>query len=115
MTPSPCRIDLEAGSIVFSYAPEAARQLQARIQTLIQSMKVAGQAQPGDRPAPQPNLDYQYAGEVFLEVFCNPNIWPSPFAAKVLLTVRDDRIRMSIETPLDRLIANINDYLDNSP
>lgn len=112
MTTPTCRLNLETGSVAFGYAPAAARQLQTELKGLIDRIKAATQVTPGDRPTPHANLDYQHAGEVFLEVFCNPNIWPSPFAAKVLLTVRDDRIRLSLETALDRLMSDLNDYLE---
>jgi hypothetical protein len=57
-------------------------------------------------------MEYQYTGEVFLELFCNPNIWPSPFAAKVLITVRDDRIRLTTEAELSRIVDDLNQYLE---
>ena len=56
-------------------------------------------------------MEYQYTGDVFLEIFCNPNIWPSPFAAKVLITLRDDRIRLTTEAELTRLIEDLTEYL----
>ncbi|MEY3329452.1 MAG: hypothetical protein RLZZ115_2335, partial [Cyanobacteriota bacterium] len=54
----------------------------------------------------------QYTGDVFLEIFCNPNIWPSPFAAKVLITIRDERIKLTTEAELTRIIDDVNQYLD---
>lgn len=56
-------------------------------------------------------MEYQYTSDVFLEIFCNPNIWPSPFAAKVLITLRDDRIRLTTEAELTRLIEDLTEYL----
>jgi hypothetical protein len=47
-----------------------------------------------------------------LEIFCNPNIWPTPFAAKVLVTLRDERMRVSTELELTRVIEDLNQYLD---
>jgi hypothetical protein len=57
-------------------------------------------------------MEYQHADEVFLEVFCNPNIWSSPFAAKLLITVRDDRIRLTTEAELTRILEDISQYLE---
>ncbi len=57
-------------------------------------------------------MEYQHTGQVFLEIFCNPNIWPSPFAAKVLVTLRDEQIRLTTEAELTRLIEDVNQYLD---
>jgi hypothetical protein len=51
---------------------------------------------------------------VFLEVFCNPNIYPSPFSAKVLLTVRDDRLRLTTEAELTRVIEDLERYIDQN-
>ena len=66
----------------------------------------------GGKPTPQKPMEYQYTGDVFLEVFCNPNIWPSPFAAKVLITIRDERIKLTTEAELTRIIDDVNQYLD---
>ncbi len=59
-------------------------------------------------------MEYQYTGQVFLEVFCNPNIYPSPFAAKVLITVRDEKIRITTETELNYLIESLENYINNN-
>jgi hypothetical protein len=57
-------------------------------------------------------MEYQYTGEVFLEIFCNPNIWATPFAAKVLITLRDERIRLTTEAELTRVIEDVSQYLE---
>jgi hypothetical protein len=101
-------INLANGSLSFSFTPSAARDLQAATNELLQRLK---NKEPG-KSAPQPPTEYQYTGEVFFEVFCNPNIWPTPFAAKVLITLRDDRIRASAETELTTLIADVSNYLE---
>jgi hypothetical protein len=44
-------------------------------------------------------------------VFCNPNIWPSPFAAKALITLRDDRIRVTTEAEISQIYDDISAYL----
>jgi hypothetical protein len=59
-------------------------------------------------------MEHQYIGEVFLEVFCNPNIWPTPFAAKLLITLRDDRIRLTTEAELTQIIEDVNLYLEQA-
>lgn len=112
MFSSQLRLNLESGSVSFSFNPAAAKELQAAIATLMESFKVA--AQQSGKPNPQPPLEYRYTGEVFLEVFCNPNIWPSPFAAKMLITVRDDRIRLTTETDLTRVLEDVSQYLDQN-
>ncbi len=104
------RLNLVEGSVSFSFSPEAAQELKAAIATLMEHLKAASTSG-GGRPSPKPPMEYQHTGEVFLEIFCNPNIWPSPFAAKVLVTVRDDRIRLTTEAELTRLLEDVNEYL----
>ena len=112
MSPTQLRLNLVEGSVSFSFNPEAAKKLQAEIVQLMHSIKVAAAKKPGGKVTPEPSMEYQYTGEIFLECFCNPNIWPSPFAAKVLLTIRDDRIRITTEAELTRIIEDLNDYLE---
>ncbi|HBB32988.1 MAG TPA: hypothetical protein DDZ80_00875 [Cyanobacteria bacterium UBA8803] len=113
MAPSQLTLNLAQGSVSFKFAPEAAKNLQTSLSQLMQSLKVATQAASGGgKPQPQKPMEYQFTGDVFLEVFCNPNIYPSPFAAKVLITVRDERIRLSTEAELTRLIEDVNQYLE---
>jgi hypothetical protein len=79
---------------------------------LMLSLKaVTVKSNPGGKITPEPSLEYRHTGDVFLEVFCNPNIWPTPFAAKVLLTVRNLGIRLTTEADLTRLVDDINQYL----
>ena len=110
----PFTLNLIQGSVQINFSPEAAKNLQQEILTLMQSLKTAANkvGSRGTRPKPQPPMEYRHTGDVFLEVFCNPNIYPSPFAAKVLLTVRDDRIRLTSEAELTQLIEDINQYLE---
>jgi hypothetical protein len=106
-------LNLVEGSVSFSFTPQAAQELKAALTGLLESLKVVAAATtPGGRANPQKPVEYRYTGDVFLEVFCNPNIWPTPFAAKVLITVRDDRIRLTTEAELTRLIEDVNQYLE---
>jgi hypothetical protein len=110
MSGSQLRLNLVEGSVTFSFTPQAAQDLQGAIAQLMQSLKLV--AGGGGKTNPQIPMEYRYTGDVFLEIFCNPNIWPSPFAAKVLLTLRDERIRLTTEAELTRLIEDINQYLE---
>jgi hypothetical protein len=114
MSSTPLTLNLGDGSVSFSFSPQAARELKAAIAQLMDRLKAvaAKPAAGGGKVNPQPPLEYRYTGEVFLEVFCNPNIWPTPFAAKVLLTVRDINIRLTTEAELTRLVEDINQYLE---
>jgi hypothetical protein len=104
-------INLLQGSVSIGFTPEAARSLKQAIATLMDSLKAIATPTSGSKPKPQKSMEYQYTGDVFLEVFCNPNIYPTPFAAKVLLTIRDERIRLTTEADLTRLIEDIELYL----
>ena len=114
MSSVPLRLNLAEGSVSFSFTPEAARELQAALASLMSNLKstAAQTASGGGKPQPQRPTEYQHTGDVFLELFCNPNIWPSPFAAKVLITLRDDRIRLTTEAELTRLNEDLAQYLE---
>ncbi|NET09722.1 MAG: hypothetical protein F6K09_38485 [Merismopedia sp. SIO2A8] len=115
MSNSDLRLNLLEGSVSFKFSIDAAKQLKAELSTLTQSLKVASVSVGStSRPERQNSMEYQYTGDVFLELFCNPNIWSSPFAAKVLLTLRDDRIRLSTEAELTRVIEDLNEYLEQN-
>jgi hypothetical protein len=114
MSSTPLTLNLVEGSVSFSFSPPAARELKAAIDQLITSLKTVATKPTtgGSKVTPQPPLEYRHTGEVFLEVFCNPNIWPTPFAAKVLPTIRDLNIRLTTEAELTRIIEDINQYLE---
>ncbi|MEB3249790.1 MAG: hypothetical protein ACKN9E_12740 [Microcystaceae cyanobacterium] len=106
-------LNLPQGSVTFRYSPSAAQTLKKEIDQLMRSLKtIAAKVKDGDRPEKQASMEYRYAGEVFIEVFCNPNLYPSPFAAKVLLTIRDDKIRLTTEAELPRLLEDLTQYLE---
>ena len=114
MSSAPLTLNLVEGSVTFSFSPEAARGLQEAIAQLMQQLKaVANKPTAGEKPVPQKAMEYQHRSDVFIECFCNPNIWPSPFAAKILVTVRDERIRITTEAELTRVIEDLNTYLEN--
>jgi hypothetical protein len=113
MTATQLTLNLVEGSVSFSFTAEAAQELKASLTKLVESLKVVAAATtPGARANPQKSVEYRFTGDVFLEIFCNPNIWPTPFAAKVLITLRDDRIRLTTEAELTRLIEDVNQYLE---
>ncbi|MBC7971813.1 MAG: hypothetical protein H7Z11_17085 [Verrucomicrobia bacterium] len=115
MSASRFTINLVEGSVAISFTPQAAQDLQLALSRLMDSLKaVATKVAPGTRGIPQKPMEYQYTGDVFLEIFCNPNIWATPFAAKVLITLRDDRIRLTTEAELSRLVEDVNQYLEQN-
>lgn len=115
MSTAPLTLNLIQGSVSIRFTLEAAQELKAALTDLMQQLKaVAAQSTPGKtgRPTPQKPMEYRYTADVFLEVFCNPNIWPSPFAAKVLITARDDRIKINSEAELTRIVEDVNLYIE---
>jgi hypothetical protein len=107
-------LNLIQGAVSFNFSTEAAEKLKEEIAVLMQSLKnLALHAKTGGKPIPEKSMEYQHTGDVFLEVFCNPNIYSSPFSAKVLVTVRDDRLRLTSEAELTRLIEDLEQYLNN--
>jgi hypothetical protein len=113
MSSTPLTLNLGEGSVSFNFSPQAAQELKTALDQLIERLKaVATKTTPGGKATPQPSLEHRHTGEVFLEIFCNPNIWPTPFAAKVLVTVRDLNIRLTTEAELTRVIDDINQYLE---
>ena len=107
-------INLIQGAVSFRFDHQAAENLREEINTLMQNLKeITRQNKTGGKPTPKKPMEYQYTGDVFLEIFCNPNIYPSPFSAKLLITLRDDRIRLTSEAELTRLIEDLEQYLDS--
>lgn len=112
MSPNNLTLNLVEGSVSFKFSAESARDLQNAIAQLMTRLKAASVKTPGVKATPQPSMEYRVAGDIFLEVFCNPNIWATPFAAKVLITVRDANIRLTTEAELTRLIEDLDRYLE---
>jgi hypothetical protein len=107
--------NLASGSASCSFSPTAARDLRAKLDEIVQALKTKTAEISGgstSKPKVYKPIEYQYAGDVFLEVFCNPNIWANPFVAKVLITLRDDRIRLSSEAELTRIIEDVDRFLE---
>ncbi|MGF1567927.1 MAG: hypothetical protein ACFCVD_07630 [Nodosilinea sp.] len=107
--------NLAQGAVRFNFSVAAAQSLKTALGELMTQLKlVSASAGEGARRTPTPPVEYQHTGDVFLEVFCNPNIWPSPFAAKVLMTLRDDRLRITLETELSQLYDDVNAFLEQA-
>jgi hypothetical protein len=104
--------NLASGSVSCGFTPTAARELQAKLNEIVQVLKAKTVEIAGGKPKPVKPVEYQYTGDVFLEVFCNPNIYANPFVAKVLITLRDDRIRVSSEAELTRMIEDVERFVE---
>lgn len=102
-------LNLEQGSVRFKFPTEAAQELKQVLSDLMAKFQVTTQAaKTGNKMQPQSPTEYRYTGEVF----CNPNIYPTPFAAKVLVTVRDEQIRLTTEAELTRFVEDVTEYLE---
>jgi hypothetical protein len=87
--------------------------IQKALAGLLDSLKtIAKQTVPTGKPFPQSVFEYRQTDRIFLEIFCNPNLYPSPFAAKVLLTIRDAQLRLTIETELTQMIEDVNQFVE---
>lgn len=105
-------LNLIQGAVSFNFSVSAAEELKQALADLLQSLKaIASRQTSSGKPVKHKEMEYRHTGDVFLEIFCNPNIYPSPFAAKVLITLRDERIRLTAEAELTRLIEDLNQYL----
>jgi len=106
-------LNLIQGSVSFNFTPDAAQNLRQEISKLMESLKeVTLQQKSGSKPSAKVPMEYQYTGNIFLELFCNPNIYPNPFSAKVLVTIRDEHLRLTSEAELTRLIEDLEKYLE---
>ncbi|AFY95615.1 hypothetical protein [Chamaesiphon minutus] len=107
--------NLASGSASCGFTLTAAQELQAKLNEIVRILKAKTAETPsGERAKPKPHqpIEYQYAGDVFLEIFCNPNIWANVFVAKVSITLRDDRIRLSSEAELTRIIEDVERFVE---
>lgn len=109
----PITLHLADGSLQFSFSVVAAQALKADLDSAMAQIKTASVA-PSPRRSAAPAMEHRHSGDVFLEAFCNPNLWASPFAAKVLLTLRDDRLRITAETSLSQLYDDLTLYLEQA-
>jgi hypothetical protein len=105
--------NLASGSVSCGFTLSAAQELQQQLNEIVRVLKAKGAETlgAGGKPKPHRPIEYQYTGDVFLEVFCNPNIWANVFVAKVSITLRDDRIRLSSETELTRIIEDVERFV----
>ena len=107
-------LNLETGSVSFDLPSEAVRELKGTLDEMMVRLKAVVKAGTGKGRSPQKSVEYRYRDDLFLELFCNPNIWPSPFAAKVLVTLKDERLRLSTEAELSQVFEDVNQCLAQS-
>lgn len=58
-------------------------------------------------------MEYRHAEDgLSLELFCNPNAYANAFQAKILLTVRDEKMTITSEGQLSAIKADIDQYVE---
>ncbi|MGK7911002.1 MAG: hypothetical protein AB4050_05880 [Synechococcus sp.] len=107
--PDRITFNLDSGAVSFDCPPETIHQLNATLDTLNQRLKAVAI----DPKSPQPSVEFRYTDGMLLELFCNPNIWPSPFAAKLNMTLKTERVRLSTELLLSQMREDISQFLEN--
>ncbi len=104
-------LNFATGSVSFPLSTAGAQELKTALEGLLARLTPAAGSMPGG--SNQAPLDFWRQEEgVSLEVFCNPNIWPSPHAAKVLVTLKASPVRLSTEAELPRLLEDLSQYLE---
>jgi hypothetical protein len=101
-------LNFATGSASFSLSPEAAQQWHKALQILLERLKIRSRQQPQE-----PVEFHHSAADFSLEMFCNPNIWAGPHAAKVLVTLKTKVLRLSTEVEFSRLQEDLSQYLES--
>ncbi|CAI6009592.1 unnamed protein product [Closterium sp. NIES-65] len=110
---APIAFQIGETSLSIPFSVERAKALDAAISTLLQTFREKEKA---TRPQRWTTMEYRHAGDVsngdvFIEVFCNPNAYANAFQAKALITVKDDRMKFTSEGALSAIKANVDEYL----
>ncbi len=104
-------LNFATGSVSFPLSHAGATELQSILTHLMQQLHQRSGSPPTQQP--QPPTDYAHTeADLRFEVFCNPNIWPSPHAAKVLITLKHGSVRLSTETELPRVMEDLSQFLE---
>jgi hypothetical protein len=98
------------GSVSVAMDLVQAQALQQALDALIQSLKEVA-ATSGQKKTPHPATEYHHRGELYFELFCNPNIWPSPYAAKALVTIKSSTLKVSTEVELSRFRDDLQEFM----
>ncbi|WP_017326182.1 hypothetical protein [Synechococcus sp. PCC 7336] len=102
-------LNLDGGSLGFACSPQVARELKAALEDTL-AARLRGVAEnPKQR---QESFEFRQTGELFLEVFCNPNQWATPFVAKVYITVKTAQVRVSAEVLLSQVREDLDRFLE---
>jgi hypothetical protein len=103
-------LNFATGSVSFPLSVAGASSLQTELEALITDLKTVAAGSQSKGPVRSTDVLHKEEG-LRLELFCNPNIWPSPHAAKVLVTLKADSLRFSTEVELPRLLEDLGQHL----
>ncbi|MEL7083937.1 MAG: hypothetical protein AAF268_02770 [Cyanobacteria bacterium P01_A01_bin.3] len=106
--PDRITFNLDTGAVSFDCPLDTIHELNSALDTLGQRLKAVAT----DPKSPQAPVEFRYTDGMLLELFCNPNIWPSPFAAKLNMTLKTERVRLSTELLLSQMREDISQYLE---
>jgi hypothetical protein len=98
------------GSVSVAMDLVQAQTLQQALDALVQHLKEVA-ATSGQKKIPHPVTEHSHRGEVYFELFCNPNIWPSPYAAKALVTIKSPTLKVSTEVELSRFRDDLQEFM----
>lgn len=98
------------GSVSVAMDLVQAQTLQQSLDSLVQHLKEVA-ATSGQKKTPHPATEHSHRGEVYFELFCNPNIWPSPYAAKALVTIKSPVLKVSTEVELSRFRDDLQEFM----
>jgi hypothetical protein len=99
------------GSVSVALDLTQAKALQQSLDQLIQHLKEVAASPAGQKKTPRPATEHHHQGEVYFELFCNPNIWPSPYAAKALVTIKSPALKLSTEVELSRFRDDLQEFM----
>ncbi|KAL3679441.1 hypothetical protein R1sor_022397 [Riccia sorocarpa] len=110
---SPITLQIGETALTLPFSGQAAKGLSDAIDKLLITFKEREKA---TRPQRWQTMEFRQAGDdgVKFEFFCNPNAYANAFQAKVLITVDDDKIKVTTEGQLSALKSDIDQYVERT-
>ena len=107
---TPITFHIGETSLTIPFSLDSAKGLSSAISGLLTTFKEKEQA---GRPQRWSNMEYRQTEDgVFFEVFCNPNAHATAFQAKYLITINDEKLRITSEGQLSSLKNDVDTYID---
>jgi len=103
-------------TISFPFKPQQAQAISSSIKSLLETFAAKQKA---ERPKRWDMMEYRYKGDPdgvgveYLEVFCNPNAYSTPFDAKLLVTLATQQgIKVTTEARLSAIKSDIDQFIE---